>query len=305
MPFNVAIVTSCTQRKAVRASADLDGLPTTEGLRALADAWRGLLVSAPLVGTAATLYQGRSISDTASVATHLSSQWYVVSAGLGLVSAEQPVPSYDCTVATGSKLCDRLAHLRASDADWWSALTESQPHPLSRLISQGPTLLALPSSYLRMVLHDLSRVSRSEAEYLRIFTSTAGAAIVPDRLAACVMPYDDRLESVPGYSGTRTDFAQRALRHFVLKLNATRLPRDEARERVKVALLRRPRPSRTQGVRLSDDEICKALLAQWTRHEGRSTRLLRYLRDEAGISCEQRRFSRIWQSIVSGMKVRS
>lgn len=275
------------------------------GLKALANAWKGLVVRAPLAGTAATLYQGRSILDTVAVATHLSSRWYAVSAGLGLVAADQPVPSYDCTVSAGSNLCNRLARLRASNADWWTALTAMQPHPLSRLISQGPTLLALPSSYLRMVLQDLSHVSNFEAQHLRIFTSTAGAAVVPDHLTACVMPYDDRLESVPGYSGTQADFAQRALRHFVLKLDATGLPSDEAQERVKAELLRRPRPSRSQGVRLSDDEIRKTLLTQWDRHQGRSTRLLRYLRDVAGISCEQKRFSRIWQTLAAEMKVQS
>jgi hypothetical protein len=305
VPFTVAIVTNCTQRKAVGANVALDCLPETRGLEALANQWKRLVDRAPVAGTAASLYQGRSISDTALVATYLSSRWYVVSAGLGLISADQLVPSYDCTVVAGSNLYNRLAHLRASDADWWAALTASQPHPLSRLISQGPTLLALPGSYLRMVLQDLSQVSHSGAECLRIFTSTAGVALVPDHLTACVMPYDDRLESVPGYSGTRTDFAQRAMRHFVIKLNAIRLSRDEAREKVKAALLRRPRPSRSKGIRLSDDEICKALLTQWARCEGRSTRLLRYLRDEAGISCEQKRFSRIWQSLTSVMKVQS
>ena len=305
MSFIVAIVTNCTQRKSVGASAHLDRLPATAGLKALASAWKRLVDRAPSAGTAANLYQGRSISDTATVATHLSSRWYVVSAGLGLVSADQLVPSYDCTVATGSNLCNRLARLSASDADWWAALTASQPNPLSRLISQGPTLLALPSSYLRMVAQDLSHVSTAEAKQLRIFTSTAGAAVVPDRFAACVMPYDDRLESVPGYSGTKADFAQRALRHFVLNLCATRLSRGEAREKVKAVFLGRPRPSRSQGVRLSDDEIRKTLVAQWARHEGRSTRLLRYLRDEAGISCEQKRFSRIWQALAAEMKVQS
>jgi hypothetical protein len=303
--FTASIVTSCTQRKALDVDVDLDCLPATGGVKALANAWKRLLVRAPSAGTAATLYQGRSISDAAAVATHLSSRWYVVSAGLGLVSADQPVPSYDCTVATGSNLCNRLFRLGATDADWWAALTASQPRPLSRLISQGPTLLALPGSYLRMVLQDLSHVSSTEAEHLRIFTSTAGSAVVPDQLTACVMPYDDRLESVPGYSGTRADFAQRALRHFVLKLDAAKLSRDEARVKVKAALLRRPRPSRSQGVRLSDDEIRRALLTQWARHDGRSTRLLRYLRDEAGISCEQKRFSRIWQSLAAEMQVQS
>ncbi len=303
MPFTAAIVTNCTQRKAVDAHVDLGRLPDARELTTLANAWQRRLAGAPSAGTAATLYQGRSISDTAAVAEHLSARWYVVSAGLGLVPEDQSVPSYECTVAAGSELSDRLVRLRATAADWWTALTASHPHPLSRLIAQGPTLLALPSTYLRMVLQDLSQVSTAHAKHLRIFTSTAGAAVVPASLAGCAMPYDDRLESVPGYAGTRADFAQRALRHFVLELEAAALPREEAQVTVATSLARQPRPSRSQGARLSDDEIRRTLRTQWARHEGRSTRLLRYLRDEAGISCEQKRFSRIWQSLAAEMSL--
>lgn len=303
MPLTAAIVTSCTQRKSVDVRVGLGQLPDAGGLKTLAKAWRRIIAGESSAGTAATLYQGRSISDTVAVATHLSTRWYVVSAGLGLVPEDHPVPSYECTVAAGSELSNRLGRLGATTADWWNALTASQPHPLSRLIAQGPTLVALPSSYLRMVIHDLAQVSATHAKHLRIFTSTAGARVVPARLTACIMPYDDRLESVPGYAGTRTDFAQRALRHFVVKLSAAFLSREEARAKVTAALARRSRPIRSQGLRLSDDEIRLAIMTQWTRHKGRSTRLLRYLRDEAGISCEQKRFSRIWQSLAAEMRV--
>lgn len=305
MPVTATIVTNCTQRKSGDVDVDVGQIPDARGLKTLADEWQRLVATAPSAKTVATLYQGRSISDITAVAAHLSVRWHVVSAGLGLIREDQAVPCYECTVSPGSELSARLARLGATATDWWTVLTASTPRPLSRLIAQGPTLLALPSSYLRMVLQDLSHVSTAEAEQLRIFTSTAGAAVVPDRLAGCVMPYDDRLESVPGYSGTRADFAQRALRHFVLKLDATKLSQDDARAKVTASLVRRPRPSRLQGARLSDEEIRRTLLTQWTRHEGRSTRLLRHLRDEAGISCEQKRFSRIWQSIAAEMQVRS
>jgi hypothetical protein len=300
-----AVVTSCTQRKCGDVRVDFRHLPDARGLKTLAKAWQRQVAAAPPAKTVATLYRGRSIADTVAVAACLSTRWYVVSAGLGLICEDQTVPSYECTVAPGSSLSVRLARLRATAGDWWSVLTAQHPRPLSRLIAQGPTLLALPSSYLRMVLQDLSHVSTSEADHLRIFTSTAGAAVVPDHLAGCVMPYDDRLESVPGYSGTRSDFAQRALRHFVQDLGGANLSRDAAKGKVSAALARRPHPSRSQGIRLSDDEIRQVLVTQWTRHEGRSTRLLRYLRDEAGISCEQKRFSRIWQSLAIEMQVRS
>jgi hypothetical protein len=298
VPVTAAIVTNCTQRKSRQSQLDLAQLPRIREVERLAKAWERLVGQALPAGPARSLYQGRSIADTAAAATYIGSSWYVVSAGLGLVRSDRPVPAYECTVAAGSDLGSRLKLSGATTADWWNAITAPRPQPLSRLILRSTTLLALPSSYLRMVHDDLARVSAANAGQLRIFTSAAGAQFVPEHLADCVMPYDDRLESVPRYAGTRSDFAQRALRHFVEALEATPLTLEEARAKVSATLAGRARPLRSTGKRMSDDEIRRVLTAQWARHAGSSTRLLRHLRDEARISCEQKRFSRLWQALA-------
>lgn len=302
MTFTAAIVTNCTRRKSGEVQIDLARLPSARDAAQLAAAWREHVERASPVSIVRSLYQGRSIADIVASASQLSSSWYVVSAGLGLVFSDEPVAGYECTVAAGSELCRRLERAGATTADWWNAITATEPRPLSRLIAKGPTLLALPSTYLRMVHDDLAHLSSARAEHLRIFTSTAGARMVPEHLADCVMPYDERLESVPGYAGTRADFAQRALRHFVEKVVAAGLPMAEARAKVTSALVRRPQPLRSPGKRMSDDEIRQTLTAQWAQHAGSSTRLLRYLRDEAGIACEQKRFSRIWQALAAELR---
>jgi len=302
MAATTVVVTNCTQRKSGRGGIDLIQLPRMQEVERLAAVWQGLVGQALPVGPAQSLYQGRSIADTAAVAAHLASSWYVVSAGLGLVRSDQPVPAYECTVAAGSELGGRLKQSGATTADWWNAITAPQPHPVSRLIGQFPTLLALPSTYLRMIHDDLAAVSAAKARQLRIFTSAAGAQFVPEHLADCVMPYDDRLESVSNYAGTQSDFAQRALRHFVEALEAAALPLEEARASVSEALAHEPRRLRLMGKRMSDEEIRRELTAQWARHAGSSTRLLRYLRHEARISCEQKRFSLLWQSLAAEMR---
>lgn len=302
MTVTAAIVTNCTQRKSVQERIHLAQLPHMREVDRLAKAWQRAVGRALRVCPAQALYQGRSIADTAATASYLGSSWYVVSAGLGLVRSDQPVPAYECTVATGSELDGRLRLLGVTASDWWNAITAHQPQPLSRLIKQTLTLLALPSSYLRMTHDDLARVPTAKARQLRIFTSTAGAQFVPKHLADCLMPYDDRLESVPNYAGTQADFPQRALRHFVETLEATSLPLGDARIAVSSALAHRPRRARTTGKRMSDDEIRQVLKAQWARHRGSSTQLLRFLRDEAHISCEQKRFSRIWQAMAAEVR---
>lgn len=298
----VVIVTSCTQRKAGRDRVDIANLPEATSLLRLARAWHRAVNEADADTPAESLYQGRSIVDTAASAAFLGTSWYVVSAGLGLVRSSQPLPAYDCTVATGSDLSRRLRALNSTTAQWWNALTDTEPAPLSRLIAKSSALLALPSSYLRMVQDDLAQVAPSRAGYMRIFTSVAGAQYVPDHLKCCVMPYDERLESVRGFAGTQSDFAQRALRHFVEVLKATSMPLGEARDAVSASLANRRRRSRSVGQRMTDEEIQLVLSAQWTRHSGSSTKLLRFLRDEARISCEQKRFSRLWQELSARLR---
>ena len=100
------------------------------------------------------------------------------------------------------------------------------------------------------------------------------------------MPYDDRLESVDGYSGTRADFPQRAMRHFVERLEAQKLSLTNAHEAVTRSLRR-----------YSNQEITRLIREQWETADGRSTTLLRYLRDEAFVSCEQSRFAQLFRSV--------
>lgn len=279
-------------------------LPEATSLLRLAQNWHRAVDRADTVTAVQSLYKGRSIVDTAAVAATLGASWYVVSAGLGLVRSDQPVPAYECTVAAGSDLRRRLQALDCSTARWWDALTQThaQPSPLSRVITKAPTLLALPSSYLRMVRNDLAQVTPARAKYLRIFTSTAGIQCVPDHLKSCVMPYDGRLESVHRFAGTQSDFAQRALRHFVEVLQATSMPPKQARDAVSASMAHRRQRQRVVGQRMTDDEIRQILTVQWTKYSGRSTKLLRYLRDEARISCEQKRFSRLWQELSTRLQ---
>jgi hypothetical protein len=220
-----------------------------------------------------------------------------VSAGIGLVAADHLVPCYDCTVATGSVLGRLLSSEGLGPSHWWNYLTAGSQHPLSRAVARSPTYLALPASYLRLVHDDLAHVPAPAAEHLRIFTSTAGAREVPANLSACVLPYDDRLESVPTYAGTQADFPQRALRHFVQSLSGQGLTLKESQRKVAKSLEHRHRCHRPHRTRLSDDELRQILTSEWARFAGSSTRLLRYLRDEALISCEQKRFSRLWQTL--------
>lgn len=234
-------------------------------------------------------------------------QMFVVSAGVGLVHEDDHVPAYDLTVTERSgEFARTLDRVGATASDWWAELgaVGIGRGSISGLLRAHPgrqILIALPAGYLEMVSDDLNGLHDTEVEFLRIFTSPAGAAALPHRLSKATMPYDARLESLPGHAGTRVDFPQRALRHFVEFLNGHQLDTDTARRAVAQSLQGLPHRHTPVRTRLSDDAIAQLLEANWHAHGGSSTRLLRFVRREAGIACEQRRFRDIWRRVQTGL----
>lgn len=308
MPSSI-VVTNCTTRKrASQVPVTLGSASDVANVRDLAVQWRDVLAKAPLADRAGAVYQGRSISDSLAVAKAVDAEVFVVSAGLGLVHVDQPIPNYDLTVAMGSgSVSPILKTVGAGASDWWLAMANASgvSAPLSALLAARPAsqvLVALPSSYLDMIAADLSRIPEDRLANLFIFTSPSGQARLAGQLQACAMPYDDRLEAVKGYAGTRSDFPQRAMRHFVEHLNGLQLTAQDARLQVLACLSQLSKPALPERSRATDAEIRQMLRDAWSSHRGSSTQLLRYLRDSARVSCEQRRFRDLWQDLRSEMR---
>jgi hypothetical protein len=158
-------------------------------------------------------------------------------------------------------------------------------------------LAALPANYLEMMASDLAQCPPSTGERMRIFTSRAGAASLPGHLGAVVMPYDERLESVDNYKGTRADFPQRALRHFVEVLQGHTLDLQSGRVAVDQFMKSCEWPETVVRRRAADADIKEIIRREWQSSGGRCSVLLRYVRDGALVACEQGRFSQIWRSV--------
>lgn len=265
--------------------------------------WCARLARAEPVGVAADLYCGRAFRQAESSAKRLGAGFWVASAGLGLVSADTRVPSYSLTVVRGNSdnILERIVG-HAGPSEWWSAVgtRRSYGHSIedSFKSSRGPILVALSAQYLAMVADEMLALPSKTLERLRIFSLSSGAA-VPASLAPYRMPYDARFDGEGSpIRGTRADFAQRALAHFVeavleddprgaLEQHALRVQRFMGR-------LRPPKPlSRTKA---SDDEILALIHRHWGAVNGQSSRMLRYLRDHLGVACEQSRFRDLFRA---------
>ncbi len=293
------IVTNCTARKrggkhALALKPEMIGATLLDTIAN----WRSAASGRSADRAAADLYYGRSIAEARRSASSAKASLFFVSAGMGLISAERRTPAYDLTPAQmGGGLASALQMHGASADAWWSLLSDNG---LSRLIRAQPEqliLVALPATYLRMLALDLAKVPPADVERLRIFTSPAGGDEVPETLRTAVMPYDERLESVDKFSGTRADFPQRALRHFVEELRGVGESMEISRSLVERALKLYSLRKVPERKRLDDAQIRALITTRWHSCQGRSSRLLRVLRDEELVACEQKRFAQLWREV--------
>jgi hypothetical protein len=268
----------------------------------MATAWREQLAKCESTRSAGTTYVGRASAEARKVAEHVRGALYFVSAGVGLVRDDTMIPLYDLTIGGGeSSIAGALKCMGSTPADWWMANANrgDRTFQLRDLISEGHAtlvLLALPNAYVEMVRTDLESLDHQSRDRLRIFTAPNSRSSLPAVLRQFALPYDDRLEATR-YAGTRADFPQRALRHFTEELGGHERSLSDSISAVVESLAElRPRIVPTRS-RSTDDEIARVLNEHWLHYDGRGSRLLRFLRDEVGIACEQSRFREIWSQI--------
>jgi hypothetical protein len=148
-----------------------------------------------------------------------------------------------------------------------------------------------------MISSDLASLRAWDRQRLRLFTA-APRNSMPDELRDMAMPYDARLESFPGRAGTLSDFAQRALRHFVEVILPVSLDGDaDAHAALVSATLEGAQPPvRKRGRSVRDDVISALIHANWNQANGKSAAMLRLLRDSFAVACEQNRFKKLFEA---------
>lgn len=306
---DVIVITSCTNRKKKAGTVlTLEDAGTTDSLVELARSWHRQVQALCMSESQAALelYAGRSITEAKRAAAGLSAPLYIVSAGHGLLRADDMIPSYNVTTspAPDNGLHQCLLRLGKSPADWWQALIHAvgKERSLTEVAARSPgaiMLLAVPSAYLGLLACELADLDEGDIARLRIITSPHGASTLLPRLQSAVLPYDERLEGLAPYAGTRSDFPQRALRHFVAVLKGQSFPLGVARQRVREAMEALRKPILPDRQRKTDAEIVALLQQNWNRFNGSATALLRFLRDDALVACEQSRFRSLRQHLLT------
>jgi hypothetical protein len=296
----VIVLTNCTNRKRVPVPAEQTARSLPPGnIAHTSQKWVSRLKRAAHVHVADQLYCGRGLTETLSAAQGLGGEIAFISAGLGVVAQRQCIPSYSLTTSSGYP--DSVGSRVTGSFDpvsWWRALARAQggsDDPLRDFLAKTRArlvLCAMPATYLELVAHEIARLPASVLRTVRLI-GPRRREDVSDALRPYWMPYDARLDAPEtGYNGTASDFPHRALRHFSVEV----LPRvGMAACRTQAAYVENTLAHfspyvRPRGQTASDDEVMSEIKVLWKRHEGRRTGILRALRSERHIACEQTRF---------------
>jgi hypothetical protein len=299
---DITLLTNCTSRKRRPAMPALMARALPKGdLIATSEEWVSRLEVAKYQFVASHLYCGRAVTETLKAGESVGAEVAFLSAGLGIVQQYQEVPSYSLVATPGypDSVCERITG-KYDSASWWGALAKAQgiERPLARFIEGRRsllTLVAMPCSYLGMVAQDLADLPANTLRTVRIIGPRRREEI-DARLQDNWLPYDARLDSPDtGLNGTASDFPHRALGHFVsniLPLNTGKSSQCHA-DAVENALSKFEAYVRPRGQNTSDDDVISAISTVWKKHSGRRASILRELRSELNIACEQSRFRKL------------
>jgi len=299
-PATVHVVVTCANRKnrPIPARLQLGQVPgRTQAERARR--WISRLAQAgdmPLIA-AVGLYAGEHWSVARGFpALHRPGEvirLWACSAGYGLIPVEAPVKPYHATLTPG-----QADSVPGTAAAWWSLLSEwpgpapEHPRTIRALVAADPAavfMFILSKSYLRACGADIKSAREGISDPDRLFIVSAGARAEGD-LGACMVPADARLQA--RFSGTR-----RALN---VRIGANLLAegirgKDEAADYLTRLLAAQPPIRRYDRKKQSDREILDLIAQHLAQAPAISAhRLLREFRD-AGLACEQRRFSQLYR----------
>ena len=299
-PATVHVVVTCANRKSqpIPARLQLGQVPgRTQAERARR--WISRLTQAgdlPRIA-AVDLYAGEHWSVARGcTALHLPDEvirLWACSAGYGLIPAEALVKPYHATLTPG-----QADSVPGTGAAWWSLLSEwpgpapEQPRTIQALVDANPTatfMFVLSKSYLRVCGADITSAREGIADPDRLFIVSAGARPEGD-LAAAMVPADARLQA--RFSGTRRALNARIAANLLAEGIRSK---GEAADYLAWLLAAQPPIPRYDRKKQSDREILDLIVRRLAQSPGTSAhRLLREFRD-AGLACEQHRFSQLYR----------
>ena len=283
----LTVIVTCTDRKSASPEHALmvRNLPPGR-VRTRARVWREAIERSTATRALIDLYSGETWTQVKRLITTATDIGFdpdimVASAGLGLRPISDFAPAYAATFSNGH--ADSIAVSTREAREWWQALPHAEVKPQRRAIC------VLSDAYSRVIYGDL--IERIAPDDLLVF---GGSNDVPDHVR---ISSDRALRRALG--GTVTSLNVRAATQWLLLSRRTDPFADTAKD-TWFAWSERMRHDEVYDRQpLTDSAVVAFVHALRRRHpEITRTGALKALR-EAGMACEQRRFSTLFQQAVA------
>lgn len=296
------LITNCAATKRVAAGEPVLLRKWTGSVCQRFHWWRNAIEKQVSTTTARECYAGDAWSQ-AIAAENVSpsrSQLWVISAGLGLLSADESISNYSATFVNNE--LDSVAADLSGKTDWWNLLVEWRRAStgigcITDLALENPKsvlMVAISSSYFSVIKDDLISARAALDSPDQLLVISAGTRPVK-ALGVSLLPIDARFENLVG--GARATLNARMLRHIVEENRNGRIRAPQISKYLSAVATTLDSPRSFERRPLGDKQI-----ATFIRKQSRSvsqssaSSLLRKLRDQ-GLACEQKRFHRIYKSI--------
>jgi hypothetical protein len=289
------LITSCTDRKrGVVASSLRAGALTARSSDGRVHQWvRRLEAAGAGRSTAYDTYVGEHWF-VARNAAPMTSGLFVVSAGYGLIAADDRIHPYAATFTR--RHADAVGGSAVTQRQWWKGITEwagpsGTRASLAELADQGVLLIAASSNYLTAIAPDIEAIHPERAIVL-------SAGSTPNLLPEHRVPVTGRVRTTIGGSmmSTNIRLAERLLQEFGQSITRTAAVNHLTALEAGSAPL--PVFRRTA---LADENAVRRQIDRYLTGPGphSATAGLKWLRSE-GMACEQSKFARIFRSYVTG-----
>jgi hypothetical protein len=279
----VAVVVSCTNSKTLPVSPGLRVADLEEGSGRL-QRWNERVEAAQHRRTLRSLYAGAQWAASLELEKHATQLGYdvdlwVISAGLGVMSADAAAPAYAASFAPG---VDAVAGTPSGLREWWECLSQRGSSFRELAAEHDQVLVVLAPTYLDVVMPDL-------------------AALRGDRFAIVSSLKDSLVYSSvglrPALGASSMNLNARAAAALLglaagepIGSAAVRARWDEWRSRsAQRSLIGR------RGV--DDDEVSAFIEARLAAGHASRSALLAAFRGQ-GTACEQTRFQRLYEEVA-------
>ena len=97
--MNVLSITHCTASKGYISEIKVSDLEPNQNIKEISYTWSDFLNKPNSVYIARNLYKGGGFKKICKSLPQ--TEFFIISAGLGLISSDKKIPSYECTVSRG------------------------------------------------------------------------------------------------------------------------------------------------------------------------------------------------------------